>query len=148
MIRNAMPRRYLQCKSPVGRDGFVSAGGERAYRLLCLEGHVFLFTDKRLYAFKDLAIRFLRGDAIVDPDAWAVELEAVDMSSGPEGSLLVVKTDCVLEYRIDELVANAGASTTGPRNGWQADLGAKMIPTSAIDESLKQSVDLELTEVT
>ena len=39
--------------------------GERAYRILCAEGHVFLLTNKGLYAFVNLAARFLNGDPIV-----------------------------------------------------------------------------------
>ncbi len=125
----------------------LSSMSERAYRILCLEGHVFLLTDKRLYAFKDLAIRFLRGDAIVDPNARMLDLEAVDASAGPDRSLLVVMTDHVREFKIAAIVANARASTGTLQNGWRADLGVKMIPTDAIDESWKQSEALELAQV-
>ena len=63
--------------------------GERAYRVLSAHGHVFLLTNRRLYAFVDLASRFLDGKGI-EPDvrinSW--ELEAVDASLGSDSSLL------------------------------------------------------------
>jgi hypothetical protein len=125
----------------------LSSTAERAYRILSTEGHVFLLTDKRLYAFKDLAIRFLRGEAISDPNARFLELEAVDASLGPDRSLLVVMPDGVREIKLDSMVAEAGVSTGGLRNGWRADSSSKMIPTREIDELWKQPEELELTQV-
>ncbi len=83
----------------------LSVRNERAYRILCAEGHVFVLTDKRLYTFKDLAVRFLRGEAINNPPARCVPLEAVDASLGPDRSLLVVMPDSVYHVNIDSILA-------------------------------------------
>ena len=83
-----------------------SPAGERAYRLLCKEGHVFMLTDKSLYAFVDLATRFLQDDALDDPiEARRMDLEAVDISMTPDRSLLVVMPDSVYRIEIDSLIA-------------------------------------------
>ena len=87
---------------------------ERAYRILCTEGHVFMLTDKTLYTFKDLAGRFLRGEAIDEPPAPWLEMEAVDASLGPARSLLVLMPDTVYQIEIDSLLAGVDPRT-GPR---------------------------------
>jgi hypothetical protein len=79
--------------------------GERAYRLLCAEGHVFMLTDKRLYAFADLASRFLAGEPINNLIIRHMDLEAVDASFGPDRSLLVVMPDSIYCIDIDFMVA-------------------------------------------
>jgi hypothetical protein len=117
----------------------LSVRKERAYRILCTEGHVFVLTDKRLYTFKDLAVRFLRGEAINNPTAQCVPLEAVDASLGPDRSLLVVMPDSVYHVKIDSILAS----------------GEEMLATDSDDESWErvektsweQSEELELTEV-
>ena len=81
--------------------------GERAYRILSAHGHVFLLTNRRLYAFVDLVSRFLDGKGIeneVRINSW--EMEAVDASLGSDGSLLVVMPHCVLRIEIDYLVVD------------------------------------------
>ena len=128
---------------------------ERAYRILCTEGHVFVLTDKSLYAFEDLAVRFLRGEAINDATAQWMDLEAVDASLGPDRSLLVVMPDSVYPVKIDSILAGRDPRTGPARNDSRTDLGAKMLPTDANDGSweswkkdpLEQSEELEATEV-
>ncbi len=129
----------------------LSSRRERAYRILCTEGHVFMLTDKSLYAFKDLAVRFLRGEAINDATAQSMDLEAVDASLGPDRSLLVVMPDSVYHVKIDSILAGGDPRTGPPRT----DLGTKMLPTDSDDGSwesfektpLEQSEELELSEV-
>ena len=65
-----------------------------------------MLTDKRLYAFKDLAVRFLRGEAINrSHSSVALEMEAVDASLGPDRTLLVVMPDTVYQPMIDTILA-------------------------------------------
>ena len=110
---------------------------ERAYRILCAEGHVFMLTDKSLYAFKDLAVRFLRGEAINDPTAQSLDLEAVDASLGPDRSLLVVMPDTVYHIEIDSLLAGVDLRTGRPRNASRTGPGSKMPPERFRRESLE-----------
>jgi hypothetical protein len=79
--------------------------GERAYRILCAEGHVFLLTDKSLYAFVDLAARFLQGRTVYPLQTRSVSLEAVDVSLAFDRSLLVVMPDTVYRIEIDSIIA-------------------------------------------
>jgi hypothetical protein len=133
----------------------LSLKRERAYRILCTEGHVFLLTDKSLYAFEDLAVRFLRGEAINDATPQSMDLEAVDASLGPDRSLLVVMPDSVYHVEIDSILAGGDPRTGPPRNDSRTDLGTKRLPTDSDDGSwesfektpLEQSEELELTEV-
>ena len=79
--------------------------GERAYRVLCADGHVFLLTNRRLYAFVDLASRYLKEEAIekqVTINSW--NIEAVDASLGSDRSLLVVTPNCVLRIEVEFLI--------------------------------------------
>jgi hypothetical protein len=124
----------------------LSSISERAYRVLCTEGHVFLLTDKSLYAFKNLAIRFLRREAINDPDARLLRLEAVDVSLGPDRSLLVVMPDSVYRIKIDSVLAGEGPLTGRFRDGWRADVDSKILQTDPDDVSWGQSDELELME--
>jgi hypothetical protein len=121
----------------------LSSRSERAYRILCSKGDVFMLTDKNLYAFKDLAGRFLRGEPISDPTAQLLDLEAVDASLGPDRSLLVVMPDSVYHVKIDSILAGGDP----PRNDWRTDLGTKMLTTDSDHGSWEQSEELELTEV-
>jgi hypothetical protein len=118
----------------------LSARRERAYCILCAEGHVFMLTDKSLYAFRDLAARFLRGEAINNPTAQLLDLEAVDASLGPDRSLLVVMPDTVFQIKLDSILA--GGDLRRPlltSNGESLEV---------FDESLwEQSEELALTEV-
>jgi hypothetical protein len=82
--------------------------GERAYRLLCAEGHVFMLTDKRLHAFAGLASRFLSGEPISNPVIRSMNLEAIDVSVGPDRSLLVVMPDSIYCIDIDPVIAREG----------------------------------------
>jgi hypothetical protein len=133
----------------------LSSRRERAYRILCTEGHVFLLTDKRLYAFKDLAARFLRGETINNPEAHWLDLEAVDASLGPDKSLLVVMPDSVYPMKIDSILAGAGPQSGPPWNDSRTSLGSTLRPTDLDDESWEsfdvspweKSEELELTEV-
>ena len=128
---------------------------DRAYRILCTEGHVFMLTDKGLYAFEDLAARFLRGEAINDPTAQWLDLEAVDASLGPDRSLLVVMPDTVHRIEIDSLLAGVAPQTGPPREESRKHPGAIMRPTDHEAESWEsfqgssweQSQELELAEV-
>jgi hypothetical protein len=79
--------------------------GERAYRILCAEGHVFLLTDKNLYAFVDLASRFLQGKALCPLQTRSVSLEAVDVALAFDRSLLLVMPDTVYRIEIDSIIA-------------------------------------------
>lgn len=79
---------------------------ERAYRLLCTEGHVFMLTDKSLYAFVDLARRFIEGDDLAGPTLTRrVDLEAIDIAVGADRSLLLVMSESVYWFKIDALIA-------------------------------------------
>jgi hypothetical protein len=128
---------------------------ERAYRILCTEGHVFMLTDKSLYAFKDLAVRFLRGEAINDPTTRLLDLEAVDASLGPDRSLLVVMSDSVYQIEIDSLLAGVDPRTDCTRNDSRTDPGSKMLATHSNAKSWEsfpespwvQSQELELAEI-
>jgi hypothetical protein len=133
----------------------LSLRGERAYRILCTEGHVLLLTDKGLYAFEDLAARFLRGEAINDPTSTWLDLEAVDASLGPDRSLVVVMPDTVYHIEIDSLLEGESSRPGPPRNGSRSDPVAKMLPSGS-DEGLwesfqesnwEESQELELAEV-
>ncbi len=128
---------------------------ERAYRILCTEGHVFMLTDKSLYAFKDLAARFLRGEAVNNPTAQSLDMEAVDASVGPDRSLLVVMPDSVYHLKFDSILAGGDPRTAHPRKDSRTDLGSKMLRTDSIDESwesfegapFEDSEELALAEV-
>jgi len=118
----------------------LSVRRERGYRILCAEGHVFILTDKRLYVFRDLAARFLRGEAINNPTVRWLDLEAVDATLGPDRSLLVVMPDTVLHIKIDSILA--GTDPQRPLGTWNDE------SLEPFDKSLwEQSEDLELTEV-
>jgi hypothetical protein len=125
----------------------LSSISERAYRILCAEGHVFVLTDKSLYAFEDLATRFLRGEPINDPRARQLSLNAVDASLGPDRSLLVVMPDSVYRFQIDAILGISDSLTTDLRNGWRSDPGTQLLPTEPDNESWKKSEELELMEV-
>jgi hypothetical protein len=98
-----------------------------------------VLTDQGLYAFKDLAVRFLRDEAINHSSVQYLDLEAVDASLGPDRSLLVVMSDSVYHVKIDSILAG----------------GEEILPTVSDDESWEpdekipweQSEELELTEV-
>jgi hypothetical protein len=122
----------------------LSSLNERAYRILCSEGHVFMLTDKSLYAFKDLASRFLRGDTVNDPNARLLRLEAVDASLGPDRSLLVVMPDSVSHIEIDSILARGDALVVPPQTVWRTDMGPKMLPTNMDDDLWKLSEEREL----
>jgi hypothetical protein len=87
--------------------------GERAYRILCTRGHIFLLTNRRLYTFVDLASRFLNGwEFDRQVKFHSLDIDAVDMSLAFDGSLLVVMPDCV--YRIETgLLLEGNASGIG-----------------------------------
>jgi hypothetical protein len=114
-----------------------------------------MLTDKGLYAFKDLAVRFLRGEEITDPTARTLDLEAVDVSLGPDRSLVIVMPDSVYHIKIDSLLAGADDQVPRPRNDCRNGPGSKTSPTDADAESWEsfpaspweKSEELELTEV-
>ena len=110
---------------------------ERAYRLLCAEGHVFMLTDKNLYAFQDLAVRFLRGEAINMTTTRSLPLEAVDASLGPDRSLLIVMPDTVFHIEIDSLLARVDSVTGRPRDGSRTGPVSKTLATDSDTESLE-----------
>jgi hypothetical protein len=118
-----------------------NAIGERAYRILCAEGHVFLLTDRRLYAFIDLAARFLEDKAIDGSTlVHCMDLEAVDVSMAFDRSLLVVMPESVYRIRIDSLV-------TGSSRQCPMELGDEL--WESFDESpWEQPKELELATVT
>jgi hypothetical protein len=128
--------------------------GERAYRILCADGHVFLLTSRRLYAFVDLASRFLKGQGIdnkVTIHAW--DIEAVDASLGLDRSLLVVMPDCV--YRIEVNLLIGGSALLQDHwivNGRQVQAGPGLSVTTETMASFpsstwEQSERPELLEV-
>ncbi|HKI18344.1 MAG TPA: hypothetical protein VKA15_10710, partial [Isosphaeraceae bacterium] len=113
----------------------ISSSRERAYRILCAEGHVFMLTDKSLYAFKDLAVQFLRGETTNNSTAQVLDLEAVDASLGPDRSLLVVMPDSVYRIEIDSILAGLDPRISRQRSDSRTDMGTKMLPTDSDDES-------------
>lgn len=77
----------------------------RAYRLLSAHGHLFMLTSEFLYAFPDLAARFLgdgRGDGPMM--ARALGYQAVDAYLADEW-LLVVMPDSVISMKVDDFAA-------------------------------------------
>jgi hypothetical protein len=129
-----------------------SPPGERAYRLLCAEGHVFLLTDKGLYAFVDLARKFLEGEAI---DGLTItrklDLEAVDVALGGDRSLLVVMPDAVDRIEIDSFISRDRKRGGGLASG----MGNGSVPRLSSEESMEtldttawtRSEELELAGV-
>lgn len=83
---------------------------ERAYRVLCAEGHVFLLTNRRLCALVDLATAFLEGTTRdeLPANVHSIETEAVDISLTTNRTLLVTKPDRVIEIAIDALLDRQG----------------------------------------
>ena len=123
--------------------------GERAYRILCADGHVFLLTNRRLHAFVNLASRFLDGEEIekqVRVNSW--DMEAVDASLASDRSLLVVMPHCVFRIDIEFLVSGQGP----PVEHWVASeerisaVGSDGVTTMAMFENppWEQSDDREL----
>ena len=93
-----------------------TSSGERAYRLLSSEGHVFLLTDRRLLCYPSLARRFLEQSDIGGPErCQALEIEAVDIALGLDRSLLVVVADGFCRIPIDSLTEDDSllANVTG-----------------------------------
>jgi hypothetical protein len=79
--------------------------GERAYRIVCTGGHIFLLTNRRLYAFVDMAALFVEGREFGSQVKFhSVDIEAVDMSLAFDGALLVVMPDCVYRIEIGSLI--------------------------------------------
>lgn len=105
---------------------FKNTIGERAYRVLCAEGHVFLLTNKNLYAFANLAARFLHGESIDGRTEYQrLPLEAVDASVARNRSLLVVMSDCVHRIEIDSFIAGGARYAGHSRHdkmssGWES----------------------------
>ena len=69
-----------------------------------------VFTPSRI-----LRLAFLRGDEINDPDVRFLPLEAVDVSLGPDRSLLVVMPDSVSHIEIDSILARGNTLAVHPR---------------------------------
>lgn len=133
-----------------------SPPNERAYRILCTEGHVFLLTDKALYGFFDLAREFVEGRPI-DGLTFIrkLDMEAVDFSITDDRFLLVVMPETVYRIAIDSFIARDGVkadesgllSPSTPKNG--------SVPTSSWVESMEtidtpaweRSEELELAPV-
>ena len=105
---------------------FKNTMGERAYRILCAEGHVFLLTNKNLYAFANLAARFLNGDPIDGRTEYQrLPMEAVDASVACDRSLLVVMPDSVYRIEIDSFIAGGARHAGHSRHdkmssGWES----------------------------
>jgi hypothetical protein len=115
--------------------------GERAYRLLCAEGHVFMLTDKRLHAFPDLASRFLLGEPIDNSVGRRVDVEAIDVSLGPDRSLLIVRPDDIWLMPIDVIIGSAAQEDSHPPS-------VSVDPWENLDASPRQSlVEMELARV-
>jgi hypothetical protein len=105
--------RDLLADESIGQTLHFGSEGERAYRLLCAEGHVFLLTNRRLYAFVDLASVFLEGErneGQVMINFW--NIEAVDASVASDRSLLIVMPSAVYRIELDFLVSG----NVGPEN--------------------------------
>ncbi len=78
---------------------------ERAYRIVCAGGHVFLLTNRRLHTFVNLAASFLQGRAVERKTlVRSFDIEAVDMTMAFDRSLLVVMPECVYAIEIDFLI--------------------------------------------
>jgi hypothetical protein len=101
-VRDLLDDRPMQTLRYPGLDG------QRAYRTLCAEGHVFLLTNRGLYVFIDLATRILKGMVPVHrrERVPSVSIEAVDVSLAFDRSLLVVTADAVHRIKIDALTGS------------------------------------------
>jgi hypothetical protein len=128
--------------------------GERAYRIICTGGHIFLLTNRRLYTFVDMASLFVEGrDFRSQVKFNSLDIEAVDMSLAFDGALLVVMPDCV--YRIEiGLLIEGKALGQGRRaaNGQQVHAGSslsvsKEAMVSFSSSAWEQSEKPELLEV-
>ena len=125
--------------------------GERAYRIVCAEGHVFLLTNRRLHTFVNLAASILQGGAVEQNTlARSLDVEAVDMTLGFDRSLLVVMPKCVYSVEFDLLI-NGETPTQDHRWGTEGRMHA-MGPDSVSDKvmgrfensSWEQSENVEL----
>jgi hypothetical protein len=113
-----------------------SPNGERAYRLLCAKGHVFVLTDKSLYTFFDLAAQFVQGEAInAPPRRWP--LEAVDASSAFDRSLLITMPDRVDQIELDSFLSRGDSQAGQPQNDSQIEVSEGTPLESASDEALE-----------
>ena len=101
-----------------------------------------MLTDKRLYTFKDLAVRFLRGEAINNPTAQCLDLEAVDASLGPDRSLLVVMPDSVYHVKIDSILEGGKRCSRRPRTMNRGDPSKKRRGNNRKNLSLPRLLDL------
>ena len=133
-----------------------SPPGERAYRILCADGHVFILTDKALYAFVDLARKFLDGEPIGGMTITRkLDLEAVDFSIADDHSLLVVMPEFVSRIDIDSFIARDAGQFGRPAYLSPSSAGNGSVPTSLMDESMEtlnesaweRSEELELAGV-
>jgi hypothetical protein len=110
--------------------------GERAYRILCAEGHVFVLTDRSLYGFVNLAKDFLDGKT---PDrlmmnARKLDLEAVDISLTDDRSLLVVMPESVSRIAIQSFIAWDGSAGGRPSTASGSNASNCGCPTTTDDE--------------
>jgi hypothetical protein len=83
-----------------------------AYRVLSAQGHLFMLTSEKLYLFKDLASRFLRGESVNEPTVIKVlDLQAVDASIAFGQWLLVVMPDGLTLIDIEQWVKRGNEDT-------------------------------------
>jgi hypothetical protein len=128
---------------------------ERAYRLLCAEGHVFLLTDKSLYTFANLAERFLRGEEVNDTPISRWKIDAVDASLGFDHTLLITMPDRVDQIEIDAFLARVGSRAGQSQSDSQIMVTEETPLASAGDEPWEpgdtppweRSEEFELTQV-
>ncbi len=135
----------MDCSIHLVRDAFTErsvktlrfpAIQDRAYRVLCAEGHVFLLTNKRLCVFVNLASGFLKG-VTEDPltEVRFLETEAIDMGLTTNRSLIVIEPERVLEVDIGSLVSHQGQQASsqgvGPSHFSQDEEAWSDIPASS-----------------
>ena len=110
--------------------------GERAYRILCAEGHVFVLTDRSLYGFVSLAKDFLDGKSSdrLMLNARKMDLEAVDISLTDDRSLLVVMPESVRRIPIQAFMAWDGSVGGKPNTTSNSNSNNSGCPTTTDDE--------------
>ncbi len=109
-----------------------------AYRILCLQGHIFLLTSQRLYVLPELAARFLGEQPInatttVTTTVIARTLAAVDLYSAFDRWILILLPDRLEVLEIGQLAIDGTVGTLSlgatedtpksltplPRNPWE-----------------------------
>ena len=112
--------------------------GERAYRILCAEGHIFVLTDTTLYGFVDLAKSFLDHKPL---DRLMItrklDLEAVDISLPDEHSLFVVMPENVLRIEIEPFISRNNSASNEPITASRSSVSKRGVILTTVDEPME-----------